>query len=83
MAEEWVKPFPHGAAIYGWDAEDQKWLPIPLNRLIPESYDYIELGYTGSDLTTVIYKRGGAAGTIVATLTLGYTGSDLTSVTKS
>ena len=47
-------------------------------------YDYISLGYTGSNLTTVIYKTGGAGGTTVATLTLGYDGSDnLITVTKT
>lgn len=49
---------------------------------IPE-YDYISLGYTGVDLTTVIYKSGGASGTTAATLTLAYTASVLQSVTKS
>jgi len=37
-------------------------------------YDYISLGYTGNNLTTVIYKLGGVSGTTVATLTLGYSG---------
>lgn len=46
-------------------------------------YDYISLSYTGSLLTTVVFKTGGASGTTVATLTLAYTGSLLTSVTKS
>lgn len=49
---------------------------------IPE-HDYISLGYTGSNLTSVVYKTGGSGGTTVATLTLAYSGSDLTSVTKS
>ena len=45
--------------------------------------DYISLGYTGSNLTSVVYKTGGSGGTTVATLTLAYSGSDLISVTKS
>jgi hypothetical protein len=50
---------------------------------IPE-HDYIDLSYTGSNLTGVVYKTGGSAGTTVATLTLVYDGNDnLTSVTKS
>jgi hypothetical protein len=50
---------------------------------IPE-HDYIALTYTGSNLTGVEYKDGGASGTTVATLTLAYDGNDnLTSVTKS
>lgn len=55
--------------------------PIPtLTGLAIPMHDSITLGYTGSDLTSVIYKAGGNT---VATLTLGYTGSDLTSVVKS
>lgn len=49
---------------------------------IPE-HDYISLGYTGDNLTSVVFKTGGSSGTTVATLTLAYTGSNLTSVTKS
>lgn len=52
-------------------------------QLVPKEYDYISLGYTGSNLTTVVYKTGGSGGTTQATLTLGYSGSTLTSVTKS
>jgi hypothetical protein len=47
-------------------------------------YNYTSLSYTGSNLTSVVYKSGGSGGTTVATLTLGYDGSNnLTSVTKS
>lgn len=46
-------------------------------------HDYISLGYTGTDLTSVTYKTGGSSGTTVATLTLGYSGSNLVSVTRS
>ncbi len=53
------------------------------NSLVPDKYDYIELSYTGDNLTGVIYKLGGSGGTTVSTLTLGYTGSNLVSVTKS
>jgi hypothetical protein len=45
--------------------------------------DYISLSYTSGNLTSVVYKSGGAGGTTVATLTLAYSGSDLVSVTKS
>lgn len=47
------------------------------------SHDYISLTYSGSDLTGVTYKTGGAGGTTVATLALTYSGGNLTSVTKS
>lgn len=55
--------------------------PIPtLTGLMIPAHDSITLGYTGSNLTSVVYKAGGNT---VATLTLGYTGSDLTSVVKT
>jgi hypothetical protein len=59
--------------------------PIPTieGLAIPE-HDYIDLSYTGSNLTGVVYKTGGSGGTTVATLTLAYDGSNnLISVTKS
>lgn len=46
-------------------------------------HDYLSLGYTGSDLTTVVYKTGGSGGTTVATLTLTYSASVLQTVTKT
>lgn len=49
---------------------------------IPD-HDYVELSYTGSNLTGVVYKTGGSSGATVGTLTLAYSGSNLTSVTKS
>ena len=39
--------------------------------------------YTGVDLTTVTYRTGGLAGSIVATLTLAYTSNRLDSVERS
>jgi hypothetical protein len=53
------------------------------NSLVPKNYDYIGLTYTGSNITTVIYKTGGVTGDTVSTLTLAYTGSVLDSVTKT
>lgn len=48
------------------------------------AHDYIDLSYTGSNLTGVVYKTGGSGGTTVATLTLAYDGSNnLISVAKS
>jgi hypothetical protein len=50
---------------------------------IPE-HDYVAMTYTGSNMTTVTYKQGGAAGATVAMLTLAYDGSgNVTSITKS
>ena len=49
--------------------------------------DSISLGYTGDNLTTVIFKTGGSGGSTLATLatlTLEYDISDnLTSITKT
>lgn len=54
-----------------------------LNSLVPTTYDYISLGYTGANLTTVIYKLGGSGGTTISTLTLAYSSDILQSVTKT
>ena len=54
-----------------------------VNTLVPEVYDYVDLSYTGVNLTSVVYKTGGSSGTTVATLTLAYTGAVLISVTKT
>ncbi len=44
------------------------------------AYDSIELSYTGSDLTGVVYKISGAT---VATLTLTYVAGILQTITKT
>jgi hypothetical protein len=54
-----------------------------INSLVPDAYDYIDLTYTGDNLTSVVFKTGGAGGTTVSTLTLAYTGARLDSVTQS
>ncbi len=57
---------------------------VAFTPLAPVEYDYISMGYTGSNLTTVQYYVGGAGGTLQATLTLTYDGSsNLISVTRS
>lgn len=43
-------------------------------------YDEIVLGYVGTDVTTVTYKKSNVT---VATLTLTYTGGQLTRIQKS
>jgi hypothetical protein len=48
--------------------------------LVPFPHDTIELSYTGSNLTGVVYKLAGAT---LATLTLSYTGSNLTSIVRT
>lgn len=43
-----------------------------LNQLVPFQYDFVDLNYTGDDVTQVLYRVGGSGGTLVATLTLVY-----------
>ena len=58
---------------------------------IPQ-HDYISVSYVGStnNISSVVYKEGGASGTIVATLNFTYVGgtpsaddADIATVTKS
>ena len=51
--------------------------------LVPHTYDYISCTYTGSDLTSVVYKTGGSGGTTVRTLTMTYTANVLQTVSAS
>jgi len=47
------------------------------NVLVPEQYDHITMTYNvGNYLIGVVYRTGGAGGTIVATLVLGYDGAN-------
>ena len=64
-------------SIGGGDAVMRDGLEIP-------THDYIGNTYTGNNLTGVVFKRGGASGTTVATLTMTYDGSNnLLTVTRS
>lgn len=46
-------------------------------------HDYVACTYTGSNLTQLTYRTGGASGDIVATITIAYDGSNrVTSITK-
>lgn len=85
-----VKVNPSGALSIDGTVE----LANKTNALIPSilsgeiitqtAFDFIGLTYTDANLTSVIYRTGGAGGSIVKTLTLGYDGTDrLTSVTSS
>jgi hypothetical protein len=47
------------------------------NKLVPEQYDHITLSYNvGNYLVGVVYRTGGAGGTVVATLVLTYDGAN-------
>jgi len=54
-----------------------------LGQLVPANYDYMSLGYTGFNMTSVVYKIGGSGGTTVATITLTYSGSQILTITKT
>lgn len=57
-----------------------------MNSLVPASYNYISMGYDGSNrLQTVTFKSGGSGGTTVATLTLTYdpTSGNVATVTRA
>lgn len=65
-------------------AASTPWLVSERTGLVPEEYDYIDLDYVGSLLTSVTFKTGGAGGTTVAVLTLTYDPSNnLNTVTRS
>lgn len=68
---------------YNVDASGNLSVNAALGGMITESYDYVGFGYTGSDITTIEFKSGGASGTLEATLTLGYTSGNIVSITKS
>ncbi len=54
-----------------------------MNSLVPDKYDFIDMSYTGSDLTGVVFKIGGSSGTVVSTLAISYSGGNIASVLKS
>jgi hypothetical protein len=66
--------------------------PIPtVTGLSIPAHDYVELGYTGSDVTSVAYKTGGiwdsgtetySGGTVVAELELVYSGGNLVKIVE-
>lgn len=57
---------------------------VALGSLTPERYDFIQLTYTVDNLTGVVFRDGGALGTVVSTLALTYDGSNkLLTVTKT
>lgn len=59
------------------------WLMRDISKLVNVAHDFVALGYSGANLTSVVYRTGGSGGTIVATLALTYTGSRLDTVTRT
>lgn len=63
------------------EVDSNRALLVSINSVLtPAKFDTIELGYTGSDVTTVTYKL---ATVTVATLTLTYTSGNLTKVERT
>jgi hypothetical protein len=61
----------------GGDAVAREGLEIP-------THDYISNTYTGNNATLTVFKRGGADGVVVATLTRTFDGSNnLLTVTRT
>ena len=69
------------ARQYVWDTNTLNWVAManPDSGTIT-NYDEIDIGYTGSNMTTVVYKL---AGVTVSTLTMTYSGSNITKVTRT
>lgn len=64
-------------SVGGGDAVAREGLEIP-------THDFVQNTYTTGNLTQVVFKRGGASGKTVATLTMTYDGSNnLLTVTRS
>lgn len=59
------------------------WSVQQVAQLVPMEYDDLSLNYSGPDLTSVVYRTGGPAGVVVATLTLTWLGGNLTHVTRT
>lgn len=66
-----------------WERESNSKTTKEQNQLVPFAHDFIDLNYTGADLTSVVFKTGGSGGTTVATLTLAYASGQLDTVTRS
>jgi len=56
-------------SVGGGDAVPREGLEIP-------THDFVQNTYTGGNLTQTMFKRGGASGKVVATLTMTYDGSN-------
>ena len=60
------------------------WLTKELTGLVPKEYDFIALGYNASgQVTSAVYKAGGAAGTVVASLSITYVSGLIATVTRA
>lgn len=52
------------------------WVAKEATGMVPEIYDFVDLGYDGLNrLTSAVFKAGGGGGVLVATLAITYVGS--------
>jgi hypothetical protein len=71
-----------GTALYPFQIDDDGNLRVVEGTIVPDDYDYIEYGYTDTDLTSIVYKTGGVGGTTVMTKTMAYDANhNITSIT--
>jgi hypothetical protein len=82
-------------AVFIWDDTNKRWVAwdgevdVDLPGMDIPDHDYIAITYVAAgdgagEIETVVYKDGGAGGTLVATLTLAYNADDkLSTVTKT
>lgn len=60
------------------------WTTKELTGLVPKEFDYVALGYNvNGNITSAVYRTGGAGGTIVATLAITYVGDLIATVTRT
>jgi hypothetical protein len=52
------------------------WVSKEITGMVPAVYDFVDLGYDGSNrLVSAVFKAGGAGGALVATLAITYIGA--------
>lgn len=57
---------------------------VLLQTFVIPTHDYVAMSYTNDNLTTLVYKNGGANGSTAATLTLTYNANgNLASIAKT
>ena len=57
--------------------------PVTASGGLPYGADYAGYTWVGGFVTQILFKTGGASGTLLATHTLGNDGTNYTSLTKS
>ena len=80
--ESWVSS--DGGTTWHPQKSDSSGATMVLTGLVPPGYDYVSLSYTGTLLTGVEYREGGASGAVVASLVLTYDlNNNIQTITKA